>query len=53
MLVTKEFAFVTLEVLNRAKQLISNPEDWTKSEFARDKVGKSVATWSADAVCFC
>lgn len=53
MLVTKEFAFVTLEALNRAKQLISNPEDWTKSVFARNKVGKAVATWSTDAVCFC
>lgn len=43
----------TSEVLSRAKELISKPENWTRAAFARDKDGTSVSWSSPDAVCFC
>lgn len=41
------------EVLIKAKETISNPENWTKGVMALDRNGNSVSTLSEKAVCFC
>lgn len=43
----------TKELLTKAKELISDPNKWTKESFARNKDNKPVEYLSPDATCFC
>lgn len=41
------------EILIEAKELISNPENWTKGVWSRNKSGDTVLVFSSSAACFC
>lgn len=41
------------EVLRAARDMISDPKNWTRHQNARDAAGNPVLAWSADAVCWC
>jgi len=41
------------EVLKKARNLISKPENWTQGYAARNKLGAPVHIYSEDANCFC
>lgn len=43
----------TLEILRRAKQLISKPENWTTKKLARNPRGEACGYYKPDAVRFC
>jgi hypothetical protein len=42
-----------VEVLRKARELISTPDRWTKGYFAHDLVGTDVEPHEDGAVCFC
>ena len=42
----------TLDVLRRARELLSEPQGWTQGTFARDIRGRRAAS-ARDAVCWC
>jgi hypothetical protein len=42
-----------LQILRRARELISDPERWTTELAARDECNGSVAPWDESAVCWC
>lgn len=42
-----------VEILQRARDLITNPEAWTQGTYARDNLGRDVPTEDCMAVCFC
>ncbi len=41
------------EKLTEARELISDPENWTQGCFARDKDGEEVAAFLTNATCWC
>lgn len=41
------------ELLEGAKQLISDPERWTQKALARDGGGRSCLPWEQEAACWC
>ncbi len=41
------------EKLTEARELISDPENWTKGAFARDEHGSEVDPWDTEATCWC
>ena len=43
----------TREILVAARELISQPERWTKGEYARDLNGRRVSPGGPNAVCWC
>ena len=43
----------TLEVLKKARDLISTPDKWTKGAVARDRHGFAVEPYAQMAVCWC
>ena len=43
----------TVEILEKARALISDKNRWAKGYFAKDKAGRNCSTRSQDAVCFC
>lgn len=43
----------TMQVLERARDTIADPDDWTSGAVARDDNGHRVAPWDPDAVCWC
>ena len=43
----------TKDILNKAKELISNPNHWAKGSYAFNKQGKEVSYESNDACQFC
>lgn len=43
----------TLEILTKARDLISDPARWTQKAFARDNSGESINNRSSYAVCWC
>lgn len=42
-----------VEQLQNARDLITDPNKWTKRSFAKDSHGNSVSATSSRAVCFC
>lgn len=50
------FADLVADVLDRAREILSDPARWTQGEFARDAQGNALALVDVDtdyAVCFC
>jgi len=43
----------TKDLLEKARELISDPARWTKGAVARDLNGEPIEEFSSDAVCFC
>jgi hypothetical protein len=43
----------TLDVLVKARELVSAPERWTQRSFARSSLGNTVKATSRHAVCWC
>lgn len=44
---------LTLEVLNKARDLITDPDRWTQRTLARDVGGRRTGATSSAATCFC
>ena len=42
-----------IEIIQAARQILSEPESWTKDELAKDSSGYSCDAESNDAECFC
>lgn len=42
-----------IELLKKAREIISKPENWTKNSFAKDAYGCSTMITNKEAVCFC
>jgi len=40
-------------ILVRARQILAQPQSWTKGEAARDAKGHATACSASDATCFC
>lgn len=43
----------TSEILIKAKEVITDPKNWTQGKFARNALGKTACPTDFDAVCFC
>ncbi len=43
----------TIEILKKARELLSNPASWTQNVGARDISGQAVDVMRESAVCFC
>ncbi|MGO7308731.1 hypothetical protein ACCS91_33290 [Rhizobium ruizarguesonis] len=41
------------EILTAGRELLSNPDHWTKGVLARDKKGESIGPFDPKASCFC
>jgi hypothetical protein len=42
-----------LDILKAARNLITDPKNWTKGTSARNKYGRKVTPWCSEAVCWC
>lgn len=43
----------TVEILEKARELISVESRWTQGSYAKDGNGEGTFPWGEDAVCFC
>ena len=48
-----EIAWYDSQKLRMARDLLADPQHWTKRWSARDAVGKEVSATSSEATCFC
>lgn len=43
----------TIEILKKARELLSDPARWTQNAYARDVTGRGVPPTSSSATCWC
>ena len=43
----------TKEILQKARDLITDPDKWTQKAYAKDSKGMTVSLWSKEATCWC
>lgn len=43
----------TKQLIEEARELIKNPDNWCQEAFSRDKTGKPVSSWKEEAIKFC
>ena len=43
----------TVEILEKARELISDESRWTQGSYAKDEKGEGTLPWREEAVCFC